>query len=1161
MPTLSSILVQRGAASMRAVEDAIARQVFHGGDLATNLLELGALREEVLGPLVAESVGLAPAPPGRLALPSADVRSLVPGELAMRHGIFPLAVRDRALVVAVAEPLAPAVEDDLGFALDLAIRQLVAPLVRIRQAIADSYGIPLDRRFLRLQAKLDGRADPSPSAIPPAADHGLFAMKMPRGVSIPSPSFGTGVPGSDDLEPGRLEALPTSKTPYVARPEAFFSPAIPRSPALPVLPVLDGGAPPQTPGLGGAAAASSLAFDGDAAPEPPAFDAVEASGSAAPEEPTVADSVRSAKATRALAGVLRQALREERATAPVDKTTGAATAKASPWRAAQPRRKGPFTTAMAELELEEATTSDDVLAILFSFAHQFFEYSALFVVHGDIAEGRDASGPGADRARMAGIGVPLDVPSGLALAREHRGPVIGPLVAEGVDVDLLLALGREPRSPARAAALLPVCVRTRTVAIIYGDDGDANVSLSALGDVLALIGLAGAAFERIALRKKLGSRAPEIPLKVRIQDGAAALARAISASAADVRAFELGAPLGSEPSSALATMGAPLDAASSSAPKPPQGAVDAGGEPVAMFASSEPLGDFGVAPPVEENPLAIAPGPRTTRYFEEPPTGHRAPTQPGIGIPFPEGDDAVVREASALDWGDAPPPPPAPTASAEPVRMGITPTPPAGGRAIVDRSVEARAATEAFDGPPDTTATPAAPVLDSWMPAPVTARTEVAVAAPPSRKSSVVRRGPAPHYQGRNAAVPEGASVEWIGGPASADEEDDGDASGRAQRERARTLPSMVAIGFEPLPRTPPPNATAWTSFPSPPPPPSLGMLSKQRPPSNHPPIPREEESDRPSPFGDGGGFDARSRLQSGAPLPSVMVDVAAEHKELIQRVVDGGYRGQEAFDELVRNGEHIIQAVMARFPGPLRVDRHRARGELPAASQCGPILELVVAIRRPALPFISVRTSSPDAEVRFWATHALGELRYAEAATVLVPRLFDDDAPVRRIARRSAAALVGAGAAGGPILKGLEDITRNADQPIPHRVLAIETMGEIRSGSLVPPLLSALDDASDEVSDAARRALLLITRQDFGRSSLRWGDWWARNEGRNRIEWLIDALMHEQPSVRRAAGDELKLLTKEYFGYYDDLPKRERERAQGLYRTWWDREGRPRFA
>jgi hypothetical protein len=53
---------------------------------------------------------------------------------------------------------------------------------------------------------------------------------------------------------------------------------------------------------------------------------------------------------------------------------------------------------------------------------------------------------------------------------------------------------------------------------------------------------------------------------------------------------------------------------------------------------------------------------------------------------------------------------------------------------------------------------------------------------------------------------------------------------------------------------------------------------------------------------------------------------------------------------------------------------------------------------------------------------------------------------------------------------------------------------------------------------------------------------------------------MHDQPPVRRASGDELKLVTKEYFGYYDDLPKRERERAQALYRSWWEREGRQRF-
>src|SRR5262249_46340110 len=118
--------------------------------------------------------------------------------------------------------------------------------------------------------------------------------------------------------------------------------------------------------------------------------------------------------------------------------------------------------------------------------------------------------------------------------------------------------------------------------------------------------------------------------------------------------------------------------------------------------------------------------------------------------------------------------------------------------------------------------------------------------------------------------------------------------------------------------------------------------------------------------------------------LPSVIVDIGAEYASLLTRVIEGGPGSQEAFDDLVRHGEQVIQPLMAKFPGPLRVDRNRARAELPAASQCGPILELIVAIRRPALPFISVRTSSPDVEIRFWATFVLGELRYPEAANVL---------------------------------------------------------------------------------------------------------------------------------------------------------------------------------
>jgi hypothetical protein len=54
--------------------------------------------------------------------------------------------------------------------------------------------------------------------------------------------------------------------------------------------------------------------------------------------------------------------------------------------------------------------------------------------------------------------------------------------------------------------------------------------------------------------------------------------------------------------------------------------------------------------------------------------------------------------------------------------------------------------------------------------------------------------------------------------------------------------------------------------------------------------------------------------------------------------------------------------------------------------------------------------------------------------------------------------------------------------------------------------------------------------------------------------------MSHEVSEIRRAAGEELRSLSKEYFGYASDLPQRDRERSQQRYRDWWVTEGRARF-
>ncbi|MBL8743751.1 MAG: hypothetical protein JNK04_21730, partial [Myxococcales bacterium] len=280
----------------------------------------------------------------------------------------------------------------------------------------------------------------------------------------------------------------------------------------------------------------------------------------------------------------------------------------------------------------------------------------------------------------------------------------------------------------------------------------------------------------------------------------------------------------------------------------------------------------------------------------------------------------------------------------------------------------------------------------------------------------------------------------------------------------------------------------------------------------------------------------------------------------LLERALAGGLEGEEALSELLRRSEHEFPKLIERFPGPLVVDRLRSRTDLPPASECGPLLKVLVMARRATLAFMTVRSSSADVEHRFWATHVLGELLYPEASNAILPRLFDDDLSVRKVARRAAQALAAAGAPGEPLKHSLDHTMRSAEEPMQRRVLAIEALSEIRVPSVVPLLIGALRDKSEGIAEAARTALMVVTRQDLGRLPDVWTVWWEQHRDEHRIEWLIQALTHDTASIRRAAGDELKMLTREYFGYYDDLPPRERERAQQRYADWWREDGQYRF-
>ncbi|WP_437727938.1 hypothetical protein [Sorangium sp. So ce861] len=1480
MPTLSSLLVQHGVTSMRVVEEAIARQVLHGGDLATNVLELGAVSERELTALLAESLGLPPAV-GRLRPASPDVLRTIPAELAVQHRVFPLDVRtgvdsaaagasqpEPTLVIATAEPLAPAVAEQLSFSLGVNLRQLAAPLVRIRQALAEHYGVALERRLSRLVKQLDARAEPSPAAPvepaaaavaarppeaapPPASPAGAGAAPpaaadpvapapldapsladvdaaapagaaavspadvdaaapaddadatLPDGIhpreeaaearqkkrssiddaptvdapasiareeaaqarareeaaqarareeaaqarareeaaeaqppkrssiddaptvealtsihdedtviaevslneAVPTPrkpplhelddeptvvaeypldlpSFryleahtpgaealasrlskaaprrgqagaaapakrdvAAADPGEDTAPPGHLAAPqeepamepaePTPRSEQLAPRLAAFAaaedvPAAPaeeaRAPAVetpapplrpmappvrPVAPPAPSGARSRAPGthlLTGwlkrassahrpqqdtvpQAAASHPRLPGGPAPAAPA------PAASAPARPatTPAETTPVALAPAALAAsapapaasapvALAPVVSAPAATAPATSASAPA-AKGSMREAGRSaptaqRRKGPFTLAMAEQELASVDSSEAVLAVLFDFAQQYFEYTVLFTVHGERAEGRNAAGPGADRERVAKIAVPLERPTALARARALRAPLVAALAGSAPDAELQRELGRKVH--AAAVAVVPIVVRGRVVALVYGDDGAASVELSSIGDLIALAGVATTVLERLILRKKLNrsggaqdTAAPPQRSSAPPHEAAAPAQRS-SAPPHEVAApaQRSSAPPHEAAAPARRSSAPPHEAAAparrSSAP-PHEAAAPARRSSAPPHEAAAPQDDHGDEQ-AKEGPLSMrtraallelssmvraeAHGPTAADDASSPPAAHEplgagepqradgADVEPNG--PRPQGGwstenggsgiDAVARAFGLRGTG----------VEAEPVRpdegvahaMAFSSTiPPAPMPHAPSPGPEPqfRLGLEAGADPVSGTA-----VTAPMMPA----VTQPLMQAVPAPASPVITAPPSP------PAMDEIPDLEIPAAPTQARSEDfDLGEPEEARTRRYSRPPWMLDSSIKPGAEEQRDHAPAPSSVAA-------------RPHWRRTPVAVEAAAVYPRPPSE------RRAAVSTSPAS----ELRAEYSSLVQHVLAGGEAGSRAFAELVRNGETAISIVAARFPGPLRVDRQRFREQLAGpdgaanvaaaqpASQCGPLLELIVAIRRPALPFMTVRSASPDPEVRFWATHVLGELPYPEAANALLPRLFDDNIAVRRIAVRSAALLIAAPPAGGPILQGLDHIARDREESPARRLTAIDTMSEIRSGSSVPALVSALSDPHDAIVEAAARALTAITREDLGRDARKWMAWWSRNGERHRIEWIIDALTHEKPAIRRAAIDELKGITREYFGYYEDLPRQEREAAQERYRAWWVSEGRSRF-
>jgi hypothetical protein len=1040
--SLSSLIVQREIASIREIEEALARQVLYGGDFVTNLFEVSRVDESALMPIVAESFGLRPAPSGELPIAPVTATRLVAADVVAERGFAPLSV-GRSLVVAVAEPLSREAEQELAFTLALPIEQRIAPLFRIRQALARDYGVPLDKRTARLITKIVNNA-----------------------------------PGVSSTTPPPMDAMPMFRTP-------------PRPPSV--------APPPKIPAelREPAAVAGSLVRKSDVPPPKP---------------------VR--------------------------------------------RHRGPLTSDVAKAELDAAVDRDVIFDLLFEFARQFFDYTAVFLVHGEAAEGRDSFGDGATRDKVARLRVPLDSPNMLSKANESKSFVRQRPSRQGIDQILMSDLGRDGTSE---CVVFPIIVRKRVVAMVFGDGGQSGVDLGGVGQVSELIGSAAGAFERVIMRRKLkgGFVANEgAPQHVR---------HASERQMPAARAEESLAETSERPTSEELA--------------PPIRDLLADPAPPKRLATEE------AAPGTRHDPLALAaqaiggPEPKSARSELPPPPSLLAVRRPS-GRPIPREEPAAQAAAPVV-------PVPAPTEKAlvperrtksQSLKRAEAPTFEFGGTNSVPPVV-----TEEITATPRTRIEPGhkrtmlsgdqslvAEAIRAVQAAEAaaargTSTTDMSPQVMVTPEGGVFARPPEPRRQTLEEKVtiadtPVQARAKELtttlisGSPLTA----------AAPKVDARRVTPLVVVTpdhdmkpvslaslkrEEPTPRSPEVSSEAPGS-PDRGPEPVLALSTRKGGvPSAAPSEPRSMPISEQQ-VSVAAHKPPTSRTESTSGLPSVIVDVGPEYTSLVERALSGG--GEEAEAELVRAGGYAMPALIARFPGPIAVEADRLEtGALPHVAECGPVIRLVAIQRRAALPFVLTLVEGADEKARFWATYLLTELVYPEAIDAAIARALDDDARMRRVARASVRALAEA----YPQLV-VDRLGHIANEPSASRRLrAIEALAETREPAAVRALMPLLEEDVMDVVTAARNALVFITQQDFGRDTDKWLTWWEKHHNRHRLEWLIDSLMHDQRALRGGASEELRGITKEFFGYHDDLPKRERERAQARWREWWDSVGRVRFS
>lgn len=469
---LGAQLVAEGHCSVQDVEDALRAQAQFRGRLGSNLVEIGAIDLDVLAAALGRQRRVPPALIHHFRMVDAAALARIPKRLAEKYNCVPIGVppnNPRQLAVAMIDPFEPGAVEELAFAAGARIVPMIAPELRMQDALAKFYGVARadSGQFVRVRSgrRPKPRAPiPTPGAMPAyVPGGGAQRLSMP---AMPSINLQPDLRLDAPRMPAGIEELPLEN---IVGPASEHAPAPPR--AL---------TPPPTPPANASVLHVSIPKN---VSDPPAGELM---SMPPPSTVSAISSIPAASPSKRGAVPHPDDLAQEEGSF-LD-------VEGQPALAADE----------AIDELSRAKTKDDVGAALTGFLRTWFHTGLLMLVRDDAALGwkgySSAAAGDIDQETIEAIAMPLHLPSILRDAHQEKSLVHAPPPghASAMETRLFKLLKCAPPADIVVA---PIVLRGRVLNLVcaFSSDG-AMIPDKAIGEVEEVVRAATDAY--LALIKK-----------------------------------------------------------------------------------------------------------------------------------------------------------------------------------------------------------------------------------------------------------------------------------------------------------------------------------------------------------------------------------------------------------------------------------------------------------------------------------------------------------------------------------------------------------------------------------------------------------------------------------------------------------------------------------